>query len=603
MPIDKAHKATDKQIEAMERHIDKIYREAENGVIQKAEAYFRQFDRLDKQKAEQVAKGLLSEEEYLKWRKNKMLYGKRFDNMKQQIAQELATVNETALAYINGELPKTYIANYNAVNEGIQNTVDGYSFELVDKNTVKKIATEGDKSLLPPPSQKTIAKLEKSLAEGKDIRWNTKKINAEVLQGVLQGESMDKIAKRMRNVTDMNKTSAIRNARTMVTGAENAGRMDMLHKATADGIQVQKEWIAAIDARTRHWHADLDGDLKDIDEPFVNDYGKIMFPADPTAHPANVYNCRCSLGYKVLGFAKRAVGKYQVEAAPQLVDVSRVQDGAEIDKLGRQSVYKNWEDYRQKFLGHAAEVDFDKLDTSWVYDNIKLGNYKDKETVGNILNTVDSLSSKFYSPLNKMVWMDKQESSLSTSFASSSHIWGAGAAEIRFNPLKLNEKGIKRIAELSQSGYSIKIPTGREIEYVATHEYAHCIFNMGEKLPTKAKNFVEGNYSAVVNARREIEPIWNAYAANISKLTSEYKEISKPLDYKLIMQGEAPTATERAALEKAGNALQDATISKYSLVNSDEFVAEAFTDAVMNENPSEYSKQVYDIIVKYFGKG
>lgn len=305
MPIDKAHKATDKQIEAMERHIDKIYREAENGVIQKADAYFKQFDRLDKQKAEQVAKGLLSEEEYLKWRKNKMLYGKRFDNMKQQIAQELATVNETALAYINGELPKTYIANYNAVNEGIQNTVDGYSFELVDKNTVKKIATEGDKSLLPPPSQKTIAKLEKSLAEGKDIRWNTKKINAEVLQGVLQGESMDKIAKRMRNVTDMNKTSAIRNARTMVTGAENAGRMDMLHKATSDGIQVQKEWIAAIDKRTRHWHADLDGELKDIDEPFENDYGKIMFPADPTAHPANVYNCRCSLGYKVLGFRSR----------------------------------------------------------------------------------------------------------------------------------------------------------------------------------------------------------------------------------------------------------------------------------------------------------
>lgn len=304
MPIDKAHKATDKQIEAMERHIDKIYREAENGVIQKAEAYFKQFDRLDKQKAEQVAKGLLSEEEYLKWRKNKMLYGKRFDNLKQQIAQELATVNETALAYINGELPKTYIANYNAVNEGIQNTVDGYSFELVDKNTVKKIAAEGDKSLLPPPSQKTIAKLEKSLVEGKDIRWNTKKINAEVLQGVLQGESMDKIAKRMRNVTDMNKTSAIRNARTMVTGAENAGRMDMLHKAQSDGIVVKKKWIAAIDARTRHWHADLDGDLKDIDEPFENDYGKIMFPADPTAHPANVYNCRCSLGYKVVGFRK-----------------------------------------------------------------------------------------------------------------------------------------------------------------------------------------------------------------------------------------------------------------------------------------------------------
>ena len=54
--------------------------------------------------------------------------------------------------------------------------------------------------------------------------------------------------------------------------------------------------------RSRDWHRDLDGVEVDIDEPFQNDFGDIMFPGDPTADGANVYNCRCTLGYRVVGF-------------------------------------------------------------------------------------------------------------------------------------------------------------------------------------------------------------------------------------------------------------------------------------------------------------
>jgi SPP1 gp7 family putative phage head morphogenesis protein len=124
------------------------------------------------------------------------------------------------------------------------------------------------------------------------------------LQGILQGESMDKIAKRLRNVQEMNKTQAIRSARTIVTGAENKGRQDSYARAEADGIILEKEWIATNDARTRHWHADLDGEKVDQDKPFKNDFGKIMFPGDPSAHPANTYNCRCSMTAVVKGFKK-----------------------------------------------------------------------------------------------------------------------------------------------------------------------------------------------------------------------------------------------------------------------------------------------------------
>ena len=227
----------------------------------------------------------------MQWRKNKILYSKRFVTLQGQITGELARVNQTAAAYINDQLPDVYALNYNYVGKGVQRAVKGYSFTLIDANTVKRLATKTD-GLLP----------KRKVDVPKDKLWNAKKMRTQVLQGILQGESMDKIADRLQTVTDMNGVSAIRNARTMVTGAENAGRIDMMHKAATDGVIMRKRWIATTDSRTRDWHRDLDGKEVDMDEPFQNDLGDIMFPGDPTADGANVYNCRCTLGYRVVGF-------------------------------------------------------------------------------------------------------------------------------------------------------------------------------------------------------------------------------------------------------------------------------------------------------------
>ena len=71
-----------------------------------------------------------------------------------------------------------------------------------------------------------------------------------------------------------------------------------------DGIVMKREWLATNDSRTRHWHAELDGEEVDIDEPWVNEFGEIMFPGDPSADPANTYNCRCSMRSIVKGFRK-----------------------------------------------------------------------------------------------------------------------------------------------------------------------------------------------------------------------------------------------------------------------------------------------------------
>ena len=295
---DNAHRLTDEKLEEMEKRLSAIYSRAEKEIQKTADEYFSKFSKQDEAKRKLLEQGKITEEEYTKWRKGKVMYGKRFAEMKEQCAKQLLNVNKTAIAYINSELPEVYALNYNALESAVDG-VGGYSFTLVDADTVRNLAVT-DTSLLPC----------KKIDPKKDIPWNMKKINAETLQGILQGESMDKIAKRLRNVQEMNRTQAIRSARTIVTGAENKGRQDSYARAEADGIILQKEWISTNDGRTRHSHAVLDGAIVDQDKKFDNG---LMYPGDPSGRPEEVYNCRCTLVAKVNGFKKAQVEKAMAE--------------------------------------------------------------------------------------------------------------------------------------------------------------------------------------------------------------------------------------------------------------------------------------------------
>ena len=323
---DKAHRLTDEKLEEMEKRLSAIYSRAEKEIQKTADEYFARFAKQDEAKRKLLEQGKITEDEYTKWRKGKVMYGKRFTEMKEQCAKQLLNVNQTALAYVNGELPEVYAINYNALESAVDG-VGGYSFTLVDADTVRNLAVT-DKSLLP----------HKELDPAKDIPWNMKKINAETLQGILQGESMDKIAKRLRNVQEMNKTQAIRSARTIVTGAENKGRQDSYARAESDGIILQKEWLSTNDGRTRHSHAMLDGAIVDQDKKFDNG---LMYPGDPSGRPEEVYNCRCTLVAKVNGFKKVQVQKAMAEKQEETLTstFTPAKTTQEAEEYARQNIF------------------------------------------------------------------------------------------------------------------------------------------------------------------------------------------------------------------------------------------------------------------------
>lgn len=286
-------KYTEKKLKKLEKTIAKIFKRAEKEVVQKALNYLAEFQKQDDEMLYKFQNKIISAKQYYSWRQAKMTTGKQYNKLLQAIDKELIKASDTAFKYINGDVPQIYAVNYNTIAEIIR-TSDvsiGYSFNIVDKNVINEMIER--KELMLPPSKKTnISKMQK---------WNNKHVNAEILQGILQGESIPKIAQRLQNVCGSNRAVAIRNARTMITASQNSGRIAGFRQAESDGVIMKKVWIATEDSRTRDSHIAINGEMQDNNKTFSNG---LMFPGDWRGRPEEVYNCRCTLGAEILGFRR-----------------------------------------------------------------------------------------------------------------------------------------------------------------------------------------------------------------------------------------------------------------------------------------------------------
>ena len=283
---DAAHLQTDKELAKLEKRIAKIYKEAADDLQKTIDDYFAKFAKRDAKQKARLEAGEITEQEYKQWRLAQMGSGERFKELQSRVAERYTEANETAVRYVNDATPGIYSLNRNYSAYTIEKVAGNIGFDLWDEQTVKRLIVENPE-VMPyyPP--------EKALKRGIDLAYGKKQISASVTSSILQGKSIPGIAKDLQTrIPEMNNASAIRTARTAVTGAQNAGRMDSYVAAEKMGIKVRKEWLSTIDGRTRHSHAMLDGKVVDKDKKFENG---CMFPGDPNGPPWEVYNCRCTL--------------------------------------------------------------------------------------------------------------------------------------------------------------------------------------------------------------------------------------------------------------------------------------------------------------------
>ena len=279
---DQAEKETDNLLEELEKKIVREYKQALKEVKQKYNDFAKVFEDEDEIKKKKLKDGLITQEQYDNWRTEKLYSSKRFQKLADVLAEDLTKKDQKVMSITNGYLPEAYALNFNYSTYEIEQGAEiNTSFTLYSRETVERLLE--NKEIQLPKRKVDIPK---------DQSWNKKHINSAILQGVLQGDSIPNIADRLQQVTDMDRRAAIRNARTMMTGAQNSGRIDAYDRASNLGINIQKEWLATLDGRTRDSHAALDGERVDYKKAFSNG---LMYPGDPNGDPSEVYNCRCTM--------------------------------------------------------------------------------------------------------------------------------------------------------------------------------------------------------------------------------------------------------------------------------------------------------------------
>lgn len=286
---------TDEQIAELEARLTAMYEQAYTDVREKYMAFVKKFLREDKIYRQKLKDGEITKATYDAWLRGQVFQKTRWEAQLDDLAQTLTQTTQAAMGIINNAAPSVFAMNANFASYSIEHAgnVD-MGFGLYDEDTVRRLVRD-DPNLLPP--SKVNIPLEQ--------QWNITLINRQIGAGIIAGDGILIIADRLQRAASMSRNQAMTHARTAMTGAQNAGRIESYHRAEKMGIRMEKEWLATLDGRTRHAHAALDGQHVPVDEPFQSELGEIMYPGDPNARPANVYNCRCTLISHLLDYPRQ----------------------------------------------------------------------------------------------------------------------------------------------------------------------------------------------------------------------------------------------------------------------------------------------------------
>lgn len=290
-PADRYAKKTFGQVESQ---ISRMYREAYKDVSGKMSDFTRKHKAKDKQMQRDLKNGKITPEQYADWLRGQVFIGKQWQDAKASINATIKNVMNEAASLTHSKSIDVFVDNANYTAYQIEKDLNGgVNFSLYDRKTVSRLIRE-DPELLP-----------RKVIDGKKAdAWNTKTIANCISQAIIQGEGIDELSKRIARDTGIEAgRSSLLYARTAMTGAQNAGRVERMKEAEEMGIKVQKQWMATLDDRTRDTHAELDGEIVDVDDKFSNG---LMYPGDPSGDPSEVYNCRCTMIYHYPGYSNYA---------------------------------------------------------------------------------------------------------------------------------------------------------------------------------------------------------------------------------------------------------------------------------------------------------
>ena len=415
----------------------------------------------------------------------------------------------------------------------------------------------------------TDSKLSKGLYSrlGEDTNYLKRSIRAELSRGIANGSSWNEIASHIANGMNSPFNKAINNAirisRTEGHRIQQRSALDAQYAAKEKGADIVKQWDSTLDNNTRPHHRQLDGQIRELDEPFEVD----GMTADAPGHFGKAKedcNCRCCL----LQRARWAL------------------DEDELKELKERAAYfgldksADFADFKQKYLHLPDNADtIDVKSGNWQGINFPQ-NYKTKKEAIKALSDKYGISfsdSRKY-PIDETIlcdavsWMDAFEKEYPNF--------------VKMNPAKLPKLVCKAPSSMKNAvGYFQYYYNGTPVEMALNGKYHSDLKAFAEY----EKCCIESKWT-VANAttRKTFVHEYGHYVSNsmckmnnsrwehdfIQECVDEYKK-SHPEYLKTTYVGLQKDCDE---------------VSRYGMTSESECFAETFAEYYGGENPREFAQ-------------
>ena len=262
-----------------------------------------------------------------------IIYQKQYQEaMKKQIDAVLNELNSKSFTSIADYLGECYETGFIGALYDLQGQGIPLCFPINQEEVVQALQVD--------------SKISQGLYQrmGEDTEHLKKSIKAELSRGISNGSSWNaiagKIASGMNSPFTKAYNRAIGIARTEGHRVQQESTLHCQQLAKAKGADVVKQWDSTLDGVTRPTHRELDGQIKEVDEPFEVAGMKAMYPG-AFGNPAEDCNCRCCL----LQRARWALGQEELNT---------LKERAEFFGLDKT---KDFENYKQKYLKLPENAD------------------------------------------------------------------------------------------------------------------------------------------------------------------------------------------------------------------------------------------------------
>lgn len=247
------------------------------------------------------------------------------ENLQRQIETALNTLKNGTITSVSDFLNKTYEDSYLGTIYSIQGQGIPINIGIDHEQMARTINRRTDTMQFSQRLYDNVDRLGTAF-------------KSQMSRGIANNSTYSKIAKQLAMESEANFRQAMRIVRTEGGRVKSEAKLDSMKKAKDEGADIVKQWDATFDSKTRAEHRHLDGQIKEIGEPFVDSQGREAQAPHKFGIPSMDINCRCIV-------VERARWAVEGEEMPNKVD----------NATGDLVEAKNYKEWKEKYQKKQAE--------------------------------------------------------------------------------------------------------------------------------------------------------------------------------------------------------------------------------------------------------